>query len=240
MNDWSGKQLLKSHEVSFTIFVVVFCNKTQRIISIKNGITTIQSCLPLLNTARIPMILQSNFLTLSLLLLSHGWSCSGFMRYSSSLSVPAKHRISNKQHVCNTPRDVAIETLIETIEHGKDPIDTLSHMLASMKVKFDQKARNSAKNLVCTAIRREGEINCIMKKYLKKVPRGRIKPIFEACLRLSICELVFTESPSFAVVSSVMNYFRNKAMFTVPYCPLMNAILRKISTDRESIKKTSR
>lgn len=170
------------------------------------------------------------------------YSFTGIVMRSTRLghsfsSIPKSKSI----HYIKQPRDIAIDILIDSIEKEKDPMDIISHKLESLTSPFDQQDRNTVKHLVSLTMRHEGQITKIIKQFLKKLPRGRVKPIFEGCLRLAICELAFTDNASYGIVSFVMNYFRHHpSPITLSFLSLLNGVLRKISEGREALESSTR
>lgn len=143
-------------------------------------------------------------------------------------------------HKIKQPRDLVFNVLTESVEKRKEPMDVLSQKLQSVSKLFDQRDRNHIKHLVGLVVRREGQVKKIISRYLKKAPHGRIRPVFLGCLQLATSELVFTNNTSHGIVSSTMNYFHGMARFTQSYCSLLNAVLRKISSDRDALIDSTR
>ncbi len=83
------------------------------------------------------------------------------------------------------------------------------------------------------SIRHRGQIEGIIKKYLKK-PLPKYIYEIKAGLILGVAQIFFSEIPSYASVDSTVNLFQGKI---IKWRSLANAVLRKINEERKSLEE---
>ena len=83
------------------------------------------------------------------------------------------------------------------------------------------------------AIRHRGQIETIIKHYIKKnLPKNILE--IKAGLMLGVAQIFFSEIPSYALVDSTVNLFQGKIK---KWRSLANAVLRKINTEKNNLEK---
>ncbi len=83
------------------------------------------------------------------------------------------------------------------------------------------------------SIRHRGQIETIIKKYVKKnLPKNILE--IKAGLMLGVAQIFFSEIPSYALVDSTVNLFQGRIK---KWRSLANAVLRKINKEKSSLAK---
>ena len=85
--------------------------------------------------------------------------------------------------------------------------------------------RAFARLLTATTLRRKGQIDQVLGKFLEKSP----PPAIEDVLRLAAAQLLFLETPPHAVVDRSVDLAKKLGL--PAFAPLVNAVLRRISTE---------
>lgn len=95
-------------------------------------------------------------------------------------------------------------------------------------VKLDDRDKSLVRMITLTFFRRNGEVNHVIKKYLKKSVDKKIMNI----LRVGATQILFLNIPHYSVVNTSVNLSKKKIY---KLSGLVNAILRKISMDKEKL-----
>ena len=102
-----------------------------------------------------------------------------------------------------------------------------------MKHNFSEKDISFVIYFTNISIRHRGQIEEIIKKYLKK-PLPKYIYEIKAGLILGVAQIFFSEIPSYASVDSTVNLFQGKI---IKWRSLANAVLRKINEERKSLEE---
>ena len=103
------------------------------------------------------------------------------------------------------------------------------HLISKMSVQD----RGFAWAIVATVLKRKGQIDAILDKYLKRSLPQRARGV-EFILRIGIGELLFLKNSPHAVVSTAQEVAKTEKELT-KFTGLINAILRRVSREGESL-----
>ncbi len=104
---------------------------------------------------------------------------------------------------------------------------------AAAAARLDPRDRAFALNLVATTLRRLGQIDAVVRRFLDRPlpPRGAEA---ENLLRLAVCQLAFLRTPAHAAVHTAVTLARTRRSLR-PYSGLVNAVLRRAAADAVGI-----
>ena len=132
------------------------------------------------------------------------------------------------------PRALALDILDDVVRRNASPDDKLELYLKK-KNYLDLPREDIAlcKTIVMTTLRRWGHIEQILNKYLKKPIEGH-SPRVHLIIMIAICQLIFIQSPAYAVVNLAIAQTKNdKKSYKLKN--LVNAVLRRISDDKDKL-----
>lgn len=126
-----------------------------------------------------------------------------------------------------SPRQAAAVLVAEVTEHGR----TLDEALTDTKSfnALEGRDRAFARAIASATLRRLGGIDVVLSRYMQQpLPKGAA--LARAILRTGAAQLLVLGLPPHAVVSETVGLARS-AQSAQPFAALMNAVLRKVSTD---------
>lgn len=126
-----------------------------------------------------------------------------------------------------SPRQAAAVLVAEVTEHGR----TLDEALTDTKSfnALEGRDRAFARAVASATLRRLGGIDVVLSRYMQQpLPKGAA--LARAILRTGAAQLLVLGLPPHAVVSETVGLARS-AQSAQPFAALMNAVLRKVSTD---------
>lgn len=130
-------------------------------------------------------------------------------------------------------RELAFLILKKILDEGttlEKAIDMFSKDMAPVD-------RGFIRNLVATTIRRLGQLDRIIDHSTQK-KLGNTQMAIRHVLRLGICQLLFANVPAHAAVNTSVNIVERRVTKKLQYLKKMvNAVLRKIDRDRDSLLK---
>ncbi len=127
-----------------------------------------------------------------------------------------------------TPRRLALDVLgrvfgdqrpFDEAFAGHSKLDTL-----------EQRDRAFARLLITTVLRRRGQIDEALNRYLKKAPDPKVRNI----LRLGAAQLMFLKTPAHAAVGETVSLAEGRASYA---SGLVNAVLRRLGNELVGIEK---
>jgi 16S rRNA (cytosine967-C5)-methyltransferase len=123
-------------------------------------------------------------------------------------------------------RQVSFEILVEVFERHR----ALDHAMAGHEgfSRLEPRDRAFARNLLATTLRRLGQIDAIIDRFVPQElpPRGRI---VRHALRLGVTQLLFLGTPPHAAVDGSVRLVEGSALAS--FRGLVNAVLRRVSRD---------
>ena len=122
-------------------------------------------------------------------------------------------------------REISVH-IISEIYNGKSFEDAINDNQSY--IKLDDRDKSLVRMITLTFLRRNGEVNHIIKKYLKKSVDKKIMNI----LRVGTTQILFLNIPDYSIVNISVNL--SKKLF-YKLSGLVNAVLRKISEDKEEL-----
>ena len=134
---------------------------------------------------------------------------------------------------------------MKDISHARRlAVDILAHV-SDRKTPFDtafdrhkdtgalsQRDRAFARNLIVTTLRRRGQIDDVIRRFMKK-PVPKKAQAIQHILRLGVCQLVFLKTPAHAAVSTSVELARSYRLHG--FAKLINAILRHVEREGTQI-----
>ncbi len=151
------------------------------------------------------------------------------MHYATGLAT-MKANVMNQY---KDSRELAFLIIKRVLDEGitlEQAIDTFSNDMAPVD-------RGFIRNLVATTIRRLGQLDRIIDHSTQK-KLGNTQMATRHVLRLGICQLLFANVPSHAAVNTSVNIVERHVTKKLQYLKKMvNAVLRKIDRDRDSLLK---
>ena len=130
-------------------------------------------------------------------------------------------------------RDIAAMLLIDIL-HKKQPLDEAwsRALIAPRAQTLEARDKAFIRYLISTCLRRRGQIDHAISDHLQKAlpPKARKA---EAILQIATAECLFLNTPDHAVVNSAVDLAQQGSQ-TRPYKKLINAVLRRIVSHRES------
>ena len=144
---------------------------------------------------------------------------------------PAK-KIIKHQKKGYIPRALALDILDEVVRKNVSPDDRLEFYLKKENYRSLPKEDIAlCKSIVMTTLRRWGHIEQILYNYLKKSVQSH-SPRIHLIMMTAICQLIFMQSPPYAVVNLAIIQTKNdKKSYKLKN--LVNAVLRRVSDDIE-------
>ena len=144
---------------------------------------------------------------------------------------PAK-KIIKHQEKGYIPRALALDILDEVVRKNVSPDDRLEFYLKKENYRSLPKEDIAlCKSIVMITLRRCGHIEQILYNYLKKSVRSH-SPRIRLIMMIAICQLIFMQSPPYAVVNLAIIQTKNdKKSYKLKN--LVNAVLRRVSDDIE-------
>lgn len=118
-------------------------------------------------------------------------------------------------------RQAALRALRRVLDDGR-PLDDTA--LAGLLDGFDARDRAFARHLVMTALRRAGQIDDLIGRFLERRPKGRARQVV-GVLRIGIAQALFCDVPAYAAVSTTVELARTTGL--APYAGLVNAVMRR-------------
>ena len=136
--------------------------------------------------------------------------------------------VDDKPVVVPTPRRLALDVLGRVFGDGR----TFDEAFAghSKLELLDSRDRAFARLLVTTVLRRRGQIDEAVDRYVKKAPDPKVRNI----LRLGAAQLMFLETPVHAAVGETVELAGGRAKYAQG---LVNAVLRRLANELAGIEK---
>tara|TARA_Y100000591_G_C21844285_1_gene707688 strand:- start:511 stop:1839 length:1329 start_codon:yes stop_codon:yes gene_type:complete len=130
------------------------------------------------------------------------------------------------------PRALSLDILDDVVRKNGTPDDRLDFYLKKNNyLNLPREDIALCKTIVMTTLRRWAHIEQILLKYLKKTVRDH-SPRVHLIIMIAICQLVFLQSPPYAVVNLAIIQTKNDKK-SHKLKNLVNAILRKVSEDKD-------
>ena len=131
-------------------------------------------------------------------------------------------------------REVVIDILIDIIEKGANPDQSLKKKLQSDKyLTLPKEDIAFCMMIMMTTLRRWGHIEIILAKYLKNSIESHSRRI-HFLLLTSVCQILYLNTPPYAAVNSAIELTKNDKKSS-KLRGLVNAVLRRISDDKDTI-----
>ncbi len=136
--------------------------------------------------------------------------------------------VDDKPVVIPTPRRLALDVLGRVFGDGR----TFDEAFAghSKLELLEPRDRAFARLLVTTVLRRRGQIDEAVDRYVKKAPDPKVRNI----LRLGAAQLMFLETPVHAAVGETVELAGGRAKYAQG---LVNAVLRRLANELSGIEK---
>jgi len=132
-------------------------------------------------------------------------------------------------------RGLATDILMDVIEMQSNPDQSLEKFLKQDKYKsLSREDLAFCKIIMMTTLRRWGHIEIILSRYLKDSIEKHSRRI-HIILLISICQIVYLNNAAYAVVNIAINLTKRDRKSS-KLSGLVNAVLRKISNEKDSIK----
>jgi 16S rRNA (cytosine967-C5)-methyltransferase len=93
---------------------------------------------------------------------------------------------------------------------------------------IEARDRAAAHRLAATVLRRLGSLDAALEPFLKKEPPDPVRHV----LRIGAAGLLLLETPAHAAVATAVALARSRGL--APFCPLVNAVLRRVATTGQS------
>jgi len=127
-----------------------------------------------------------------------------------------------------TPRRLALDVLGRVFADQR-PFDEAFAGHAKLAT-LEARDRAFARLLITTVLRRRGQIDEALDKYLKKAPDPKVRNI----LRLGAAQLMFLKTPPHAAVGETVDLAQGRASYAAG---LINAVLRRLGNELTGIEK---
>lgn len=127
-----------------------------------------------------------------------------------------------------TPRRLALDVLGRVFADQR-PFDEAFAGHAKLAL-LELRDRAFARLLITSVLRRRGQIDEALDKYLKKAPDPKVRNI----LRLGAAQLMFLKTPAHAAVGETVDLAEGRASYAAG---LINAVLRRLSNELAGIEK---
>ncbi len=145
---------------------------------------------------------------------------------------------NNNQQVAGLSVRIAALYLVRAVLERRQPFDdTLTQSLSSSQMKeLAQRDVGFVRAIVLTVMRRLGQIDAVLDRFVQKPLPLRAMGV-RHILRIGAAELLFLKTPPHAAVNTALALAETEKGL-LPYKPLINAVLRRISREGErQIKK---
>lgn len=129
------------------------------------------------------------------------------------------------------PRALALDLLGEVLLRHRPADEALAHH--PDVARLEPRDRAFALNLVATSLRRLGQIDAILRRFLDRPLPARGAEA-ENLLRLAVCQLAFLQTPAHAAVHTAVTLARTRRSLR-PYSGLVNAVLRRAAAEGAGI-----
>jgi 16S rRNA (cytosine967-C5)-methyltransferase len=141
---------------------------------------------------------------------------------------PNKKPIEEKPVVVPTPRRLALDVLGRVFGDQRTFDEAFAgHTKLDL---MEPRDRAFARLLVTTVLRRRGQIDEAVDRYLKKAPDPKVRNI----LRLGAAQLMFLETPIHAAVGETVNLASGRASYAQG---MVNAVLRRLGNELAGVAK---
>lgn len=127
-----------------------------------------------------------------------------------------------------TPRRLALDVLGRVFGDQR-PFDEAFASHSKLE-SLEPRDRAFARLLITTALRRRGQIDEALNRYLKKAPDPKVRNI----LRLGAAQLMFLKTPAHAAVGETVSLAEGRASYAAG---LVNAVLRRLGNELAGIEK---
>ena len=127
-----------------------------------------------------------------------------------------------------TPRRLALDVLGRVFGDQR-PFDEAFAGHSKLET-LEQRDRAFARLLITTVMRRRGQIDEALDRYLKKAPDPKVRNI----LRLGAAQLMFLKTPAHAAVGETVSLAQGRASYAAG---LVNAVLRRLGNELVGIEK---
>lgn len=141
---------------------------------------------------------------------------------------PAKTTPAADDRRPTTPRRLALDVLGRVFGDQR-PFDEAFAGHSGLE-SLEQRDRAFARLLITTVLRRRGQIDEALDRYLKKAPDPKVRNI----LRLGAAQLMFLETPPHAAVGETVALAEGRASYAAG---LANAVLRRLANELAGIEK---
>ena len=115
-------------------------------------------------------------------------------------------------------RDAAFALVSAVLDQGRARDDALEALPAA-----DARDRAAAHRLAAAVLRRAGTLDAVLEPFLAKAPPVPVRHV----LRLGAAGLLLLDTPAHAAVATAVALARARGL--VPFCPLVNAVLRRVA-----------
>jgi 16S rRNA (cytosine967-C5)-methyltransferase len=141
---------------------------------------------------------------------------------------PAKNPVEEKPVVVPTPRRLALDVLGRVFGDQRT-FDEAFAGHAKLEL-MEPRDRAFARLLITTVLRRRGQLDEAVDRYLKKAPDPKVRNI----LRLGAAQLMFLETPVHAAVGETVELASGRASYAQG---MINAVLRRLANELAGIEK---
>ncbi len=145
-----------------------------------------------------------------------------------------KHPKAPQQNHELVPRRAALEILTLVLEQGRMIDEAYEEVCARFQIN-DPRDRGLVRMLSTTAVRRLGQLDYAIRRFLKKKLPAKARRI-QHILRIGATQIMFLEIPAHAAVdTSVSLAGKDRHPAIRAYKSLVNAVLRRIAENRDEI-----
>lgn len=121
-------------------------------------------------------------------------------------------------------RNAAFELLTAVLDRHRPLEEALDALPPS-----ESRDRAAGHRLAAAVLRRMGSLDAVLEPFLKKAPPVPVRHI----LRLGAAGLLLLETPAHAAVGTAVSLARARGL--APFCPLINAVLRRVAAGGPSL-----
>ena len=132
-------------------------------------------------------------------------------------------------------RLLAFDTLHDILADGQSLDDTFDRRQRAVRGPMADRDRAHARLMVLTVLRRLGQIDVLLNRYLKRTPTGKGRGAL-TLMRLGAAQMMFLETPPHAAVSTALAVADKRRM--AGFKGLINAVLRKLAGALPNAVKT--
>ena len=132
-------------------------------------------------------------------------------------------------------RHLAVKIFDAVFRHGKGLEEEYAACMdyQEKKTPLETRDRTFVRLLVTTLLRRLGQIDDILSRFLKKPLPEKALYVYDV-LRISATQLIFLDTPAHAAVSTGVSLVKNDRKYN-GFAGLTNAVLRRIAKEGKSI-----